>query len=64
MSLETLEDEAEYEYWREIIGADIAQEIENFVIPQAPTGNPMFEAMYNAQVTLKMRLVEIAKGNG
>jgi hypothetical protein len=64
MSLETIKDEAEYEYWREIIGADIAQEIENFVIPEPPAGNPMFEAMYNAQVTLKMRLVQIAKKVG
>ena len=62
MSLETLENEAEYEYWREIIGADIAQEIADFVIPEPPAGNPVFEAMYNAQVTLKMRLQYLAKG--
>jgi hypothetical protein len=43
----------------------IAQEILEFKVPEAPTGayaNPMFDAMYNAQVTIQTRLAELVRG--
>jgi hypothetical protein len=39
----------------------ILGEIEAYSIPQAPEGNPMFTAMYTAQETTKLRILNIVK---